>query len=303
MVDGNWYRIAEVSDRIASKLQKQGHTEDAEEIRQMTSKRDMPEYLENSNNNHWYRVEHPTTSLDDLIVPHNIKDQIKQILKEYDKRQLLKKNGLHNANKILLLGTPGTGKTMTAEILANSLDLPLKTIRQENLIESRMGKTANNLDMILPSYGEEGVFPAVYFFDEFDTIASRRIDATQAGDREYNEITNVLLKEMDHINPDCFLVCASNLSAHFDRAVFRRFDMVITFPSTTKETVRRMLLRQLNDIAPKYVPSDKVCQELLGFPPSVIKSIALDAKKQQILDETKIDDPLILKLAENKRAY
>ena len=56
MVDGNWYRIAEVSDRIASKLQKQGHTEDAEEIRQMTSKRDMPEYLENSNNNHWYRV-------------------------------------------------------------------------------------------------------------------------------------------------------------------------------------------------------------------------------------------------------
>ena len=40
MIDGNWYRIAEVSDRIASKLQKQGHTEDAEEIRQMTSKRD-----------------------------------------------------------------------------------------------------------------------------------------------------------------------------------------------------------------------------------------------------------------------
>lgn len=300
IVDGNWCRIVEVADRISNKLRKQKHIEDADYIKQLVDRRDVPEYLQNANNNTWYRITEPETKLSDLIVPDSVTGKLKQVFKEYSKRQLLKEHGLSNANKILLIGNPGTGKTMTAEIIAHEVGLPLKTIRQENIIDSKIGQTATNLATILPSYKEASVFPGVYFLDEFDTLASKRVTANQAADREYNEITNTLLKEMDHINSDCFLVCASNLSADFDPAVFRRFDMIIKYPDSNPETVRLMLKRQLEDIAPDYNPEDKLCQELVSFPPSVIKLIALDAKKAKILDDTPITDDLIRKLSQNK---
>lgn len=301
MTNGNWEQIVDVSSRIAKKLQKQGHNKDADYIRELTSRRDMPKYLHVANSDNWYHVSKPKTKLDELIVPEEIKKQINQIFKEYDKRQLLKDNGLSNSNKILLVGQPGTGKTMTAEILANGLNLPLKTVRQETLIESRMGKTANNLATIMPTYQEAGVFPAVYFFDEFDTLASKRISASSGNEREYNEITNVLLKEMDHINPDCFMVCATNLVDGFDPAVFRRFDMIIRFPNATPQTVKKLLTQQLSSFTSDYVPSIELCRELEEFPLSVIKAIALDAEKRKLLDNTPINDDLIRDVAKNKR--
>lgn len=300
IVDGNWYRVTQVADRISDKLRKQKHVKDADYIKQLVDRRDVPEYLQNANNNTWYRISNPETKLSDLIVPDSVSRKLKQVFKEYNKRQELKKYGLQNANKILLIGKPGTGKTMTAEIIAHELGLPLKTIRLENIIDSKIGQTAKNLATILPSHKEASVFPGVYFLDEFDTLASKRVTANQAADREYNEITNTLLKEMDCINSDCLLVCASNLSADFDPAVFRRFDMIIKYPDANSETVKLMLKQQLQDIAPDYDPAGQLCQKLVSFPPSVIKLIALDAKKAKILDGVSITDDLIRKLSKNK---
>lgn len=300
VVSGDWQRVVSASNTIAKKLSKQGHKEDAEWIKNYVAKRDMPEYLQNANNNNWFHITHPDTSIDELIVPARIKEQIYRVVKEYDNRLLLRNHGLSNTNKILLVGKPGTGKSMTASILANLLKLPLNTIRQENVVESLMGKTAHNLSAIMPTYSGFDTFPAVFFFDEFDTFASKRINATRANDREYNQITNVLLKEMDHINNDCFFVAATNLDDNFDPAGFRRFDMVIKFPDTTTDVAKALIINNLEDIAPKYVPSVSISQNLLKFPPSVIKGIALEAKKQNLLDSVPISDSLLLKISEER---
>lgn len=299
VVDGNWYRVTEVSERIAKKLAKQGHKEDAEWIKDEVAKRNMPEYVQNGNDTPWYHETRPETKLDDLIVHDNIKKQIQEILTEYSKRQFLKEHDLNNANKILLIGNAGTGKTMTAEILAHELDLPLKTVRQENLIDSKMGQTAENLDLIMPSYQRQMTFPAVYFFDEFDTLASKRITAAHASDREYNEITNVLLKEMDHLDSDSFFVAASNLADGFDPAVYRRFDTIIKFPDADLKTTRYLFERHLD--LDNYQLSDDLVKRLTKFPPSVIKQIAFDVKKHCLLYDQAITDDLILQIAKTKQ--
>ena len=297
---GNWYKVQASSERIAKKLIKQGHTADGEWIRDTISKHDMPEYLQNSNDNMNYHITEPTTSFDDLVLPDETRKQIQRIFKEYNKRQLLRDNGLSNANKILLVGNPGTGKTMTAEVIAHELNLPLRTIRQETVVNSLMGSTAKKLANLLPTYQEAGVFPGVYFLDEFDTFASKRFVAKTANDREYNEITNVLLKEMDHINPDCIFVAATNLSKGFDPAVFRRFDMIINFPDSSTATVYHLFLNMKNELLENYTPSDEVLEQLSNFPPSVVKLLIQEAEKAALLDGRDIDDQLFLELCKDR---
>ncbi|KWU07891.1 AAA family ATPase [Lactobacillus crispatus] len=293
---GNWDEIYDAGETIASKLIKQGHRADGDWIRETLTRKDVPKYLQKANDNMNYHVTTGGASLDDLIVPPMVKEQLRQIFKEYQKRKLLKDNGLSNANKILLVGNPGTGKTMTAGIIAHELGLPLRTLRQENVINSLMGSTAKKLSALLPIYDEAGAFPAVYFLDEFDTFASKRLLAQTASDREYNEITNVLLKEMDHINSDCLLVCATNLAAGFDPAVFRRFDAIIHFPDANVDTTKQLIISLQDKLMPNYIPSGNVLKKLSQFPPSIIKKIIENAKKTSLLDEVEIDDELFLKL-------
>lgn len=105
---------------------------------------------------------------------------------------------------------------------------------------------------------------------------------------------------MDHINPDCIFVAATNLSKGFDPAVFRRFDMIINFPDSSTATVYHLFLNMKNELLENYTPSDEVLEQLSNFPPSVVKLLIQEAEKVALLDGRDIDDQLFLELCKDR---
>ena len=84
----------------------------------------------------------PSHDLSELIVSEDVSDKIKRILNEYRNRNKLISYGLTSRRKILIEGNPGTGKTLTASIIASELSLPLYTVQMDKLVTKFMGETS-----------------------------------------------------------------------------------------------------------------------------------------------------------------
>src|SRR5690606_18155318 len=109
--------------------------------------------------------------ISELVVSEDIKKRLMRIIKEYRQKHKLKKYGLENRRKILIAGPPGTGKTMTASIIASELNIPLYTVLVDKLVTKYMGETSVKLRQIFDLIHENN---GVYLFDEFDAIGSKR---------------------------------------------------------------------------------------------------------------------------------
>ena len=100
-----------------------------------------------------------------------LKERILRILREFRQKSKLEKHGLTHRRKILLVGPPDTGKTLTASILASELKLPLYTILLDTLVTKYMGETSAKLRLVFDVIPQR---TGVYFFDEFDAIGGER---------------------------------------------------------------------------------------------------------------------------------
>src|SRR5688500_19250746 len=122
-------------------------------------------------------------------------------------------------------GPPGTGKTICAEAIATSLGKKLLSVRYAELESMWIGETPKNVAAVFRMATEED---AVLFFDEADSIASRRATgATQGYQRESNTVVNVLLKELEAFNG--VVIFATNLAVNFDPAFERRIRTHVRF--------------------------------------------------------------------------
>ena len=122
-------------------------------------------------------------------------------------------------------GPPGTGKTICAEAIATSLGKKLLSVRYAELESMWIGETPKNVAAVFRMATEED---AVLFFDEADSIASRRsTGATQGYQRESNTVVNVLLKELESFNG--VVIFATNLAVNFDPAFERRIRTHVLF--------------------------------------------------------------------------
>ena len=122
-------------------------------------------------------------------------------------------------------GPPGTGKTICAEAIANSLGRQLLVVRYAELESMWMGETAKNVVAIFRTAREE---QAVLLFDEADAIAARRSTSVDSGSqRESNSVVNVLLQELERYTG--VVIFATNLAANFDPAFERRIRTHVLF--------------------------------------------------------------------------
>lgn len=122
-------------------------------------------------------------------------------------------------------GPPGTGKTICAEAIATSLGKKLLSVRYAEMESMWFGETPKNVAAVFRMATEED---AVLFFDEADSIASRRTaGATQGIQRESNTVVNVLLKELESFNG--VVIFATNLAVNFDPAFERRIRTHVLF--------------------------------------------------------------------------
>ena len=165
----------------------------------------------------------PTVTLADLVGPERLIQQVKQILTEQRQRKTLTERGFAPMHRVLLTGPPGTGKTMTAAVLAHELSLPLLTIRLDSLLSKYLGETASKLRTVFDAVAEQR---AVYLFDEFDALGGDR-SGNDVG--EARRILNSFLVFLEQASTESVVVAATNHRAILDLALFRRFDTAIHY--------------------------------------------------------------------------
>lgn len=135
----------------------------------------------------------------------------------------------------LFAGDSGTGKTMSAEVIASDLGLDLYTVNLATVVDKYVGETEKNLERI---FTEAGGVNAVLFFDEADAIFGKRSDVRDAHDRYANIESAYLLQRLEIF--DGLAILATNLRANIDDAFTRRLDAIIDFPAPTPDLRERL---------------------------------------------------------------
>lgn len=190
--------------------------------------------------------------LRDVVLAESTRARLERIIQEHVHRADLEGWGVSASRKLLLCGPPGCGKTMTAGVIAGELGLPLMTVRFDGLFSRFLGATANHLKVI---FDEMPRRPAVYFFDEFDTVAKSRGDAQDIG--EVRRVVTSFLQLMDADRSGSIIIAATNFDELLDRAVFRRFDVILPFALPTAEQLTKLIHVRLRAFdLPKGVAAD-----------------------------------------------
>ena len=135
----------------------------------------------------------------------------------------------------LFAGDSGTGKTMSAEIVAKALGLDLYVIDLSTVIDKYIGETEKNLERI---FVEADRVNAVLLFDEADAIFGKRSEVQDAHDRYANVETAYLLQRIERFNG--LAILTTNLRSNVDEAFTRRLDTIIDFPSPERADRRRL---------------------------------------------------------------
>jgi len=135
----------------------------------------------------------------------------------------------------LFAGDSGTGKTMSAEVIAAELGMDLYAVNLATVVDKYVGETEKNLERI---FTEAAGVNGVLLFDEADAIFGKRSEVRDAHDRYANIESAYLLQRMETF--DGLAVLATNLRANLDDAFSRRLDMVVDFP-VPDEPARRAL--------------------------------------------------------------
>ena len=221
-----------------------------------------------------------------LILSSSVEEKLERIIKEYLKKETLKKYGLVNRRKFLLYGASGTGKTMTASVLAKEFNLPFFVVRTEKVVTKFMGETGQKLGRIFDFISE---VPAVYLFDEFDAIGSQRGMDNEVG--EQRRILNTFLQLLERDNSDSFIIAATNSIESIDKAMFRRFDDVIEYHLPDREQRLALLHEYL------YAAKDldfALAESLFeGMSHAEIKMLCSDIFKESLHNDKKIDLSLV----------
>ncbi|MBO4207268.1 ATP-binding protein [Micromonospora echinofusca] len=195
----------------------------------------------------------PEVGWDDLVLPaptlsllHELAGRARhrdRVLREWRMRP---GGGRGHGVTALFAGDSGTGKTMSAEVVAGSLGLDLYTVNLATVVDKYVGETEKNLERI---FGEAAGVNGVLLFDEADAIFGKRSEVRDAHDRYANIESAYLLQRMETF--DGLAVLATNLRANLDEAFTRRLDVVVDFPIPDEAARRALWDRCLGDRVPR----------------------------------------------------
>jgi SpoVK/Ycf46/Vps4 family AAA+-type ATPase len=186
---------------------------------------------------------HREERLRDIVLRPEAEETLKRVLSENRSRARLERFGVSPRRRLLFHGAPGCGKTLAAAVLAGEMGLPLMTVRFDALFSRFLGATAVQLRAI---FAEMPRRPGVYLFDEFDSVAKARGDSQDVG--EMNRVVTAFLQLVDADMSGSILVAATNHVELLDRAVFRRFDVIVPFDNPTREQLADLMKLRLSTV-------------------------------------------------------
>lgn len=227
---------------------------------------------------------YPSTRLSDMVLSQNVQASLLEVIRQYRQRDRLKSHGLSPKRKILLVGPPGCGKTMTASALAGECNLPLMFVQLHSLITKYMGETAAKLHLVFDAMIKT---QGIYLFDEFDAIGSTRSAQNDVG--EVRRILNSFLQFLEHDDSESIVVAATNFVGMLDEALFRRFDDVIHYALPNVKMARALIENRLSSFDVSKLNWQTVTRSARGLSHAEITRACDDAAKESVLsDETVI---------------
>ncbi|GAA0377129.1 AAA family ATPase [Bacillus horti] len=174
----------------------------------------------------------PRYSWDDLILPDEQKMELRNACNQIKYRHVVygawgfnQKLAYGKGLSLLFTGPPGTGKTMSAQIIAHELNLQLYKIDLSQVISKYIGETEKNLQEI---FAQAQSSHAILFFDEADALFGKRSEVKDAHDKYANIETSYLLQKIEEY--EGISVLASNYLQNIDEAFLRRIQFVIKYP-------------------------------------------------------------------------
>jgi SpoVK/Ycf46/Vps4 family AAA+-type ATPase len=227
---------------------------------------------------------HPVNRMGDMVLDEVVTRQLARIIKEQRQLARIKEHGLSPRRKLLLVGPPGTGKTMTASVLAGELGIPLFLVRLDSLITKFMGETAAKLRQVFDAIAD---VRGVYFFDEFDAIGAQRGNTNDVG--EIRRVLNSFLQMIEHDQSNSVIVAATNHPEVLDNALFRRFDDVVEYHLPTSAQALDLIRTRLGTFAPKPFKKDGLAERAEGLSYAEIRRAVDESIKDAIMhDQTKV---------------
>lgn len=226
------------------------------------------------------QVSYPQDRLADMVLDQSIHDQLARIQKEQRMFARIREHGLFPRRKLLLVGPPGTGKTMTAAVLAGELGLPLFLVRLDALITKFMGETAAKLRQVFDAISE---VRGVYFFDEFDAIGSQRGLANDVG--EIRRVLNSFLQMIEQDHSNSIIVAATNHPEILDYALFRRFDDVIEYHLPTPEQAASLIKARLGEFTPRAFSLKTIASNADGLSYAEIRRAIDESIKEALMHD------------------
>lgn len=201
----------------------------------------------------------PKIQLNQLMLPLPVEQSGLQLIEEHARADILRAHGYEPRHRVLLSGPPGNGKTSFAEAIAESLGLPFFVVRYDALIGSYLGETNTRLRKLFDYVRTR---PSVLFFDEFDAIGKERGDTHETG--EIKRVVSFLLMQLDQLPSYVVVIAATNHAELLDRAVWRRFQMRLGFPSPDKAHIEVFLDRVISQWPEQPKMSLKAISTKLG---------------------------------------
>jgi len=291
-IDGDEDRFLSVATQLAAHEARQGHGKLAQELRELVDaatgksvtvarrgagpvpmaqpKGELAGLLE---------ARYSDVRLSSMVLKPELEERLARVLREQRQQERLRARGLAPRRKLLLVGPPGAGKTMTAAALAGELKLPLFTVLYDGLIGKLMGETATRLRLVFDAVAMQR---GVYFFDEFDAIGAQRAGPNDVG--EIRRVLNSFLQFLENDDGPSLIVAATNHPELLDKALYRRFDDVISYDLPDPSVVQGILEARLATFDLKPIEWGPVLESAAHLSQAEVARAADEAAKVAVLD-------------------
>lgn len=289
--EGDADRFYDLAMQLAASEEQKGHTRLAEQLRQWaeagqrTPSTRRPEITPlaapRGDLAQFLAASYPSERISDVILPLSIERELSHIVTETRMREKLEEKGLKPRRRILLSGPPGTGKTLSASALAGELQFPLFSVMLHGLISKYMGETAQKLRLIFDAIKNTR---GVYLFDEIDALAAARGGENDVG--EARRVLNSFLQFLDEDTGPSIVVATTNLPGLLDRAVLRRFDVVLPYEMPDVTSIKQALERRLIGFSTSRMSWKRVTTCALGLSTADVVAAAEDAARRAVLSDT-----------------
>lgn len=287
-LEGDDQRFFSVAMQVAASEAKRGHGKLADELRALIDEAKkrrgisspIPISRPRGELAGILSVSYPKDRLNHMILSENLTHQLKRVIREQRHAERLLEHGLSPRRKLLLVGHPGTGKTMTASVLAGELGIPLFQVRLDGLITKYMGETAAKLRQVFDATAQTR---GVYFFDEFDAIGSQRGLSNDVG--EIRRVLNSFLQMIEQDQSHSLILAATNHIEILDHALFRRFDDVLNYALPDEVQIVTLLKTRLAMIKTQNISWENLAKDAAGLSFADITRAAEDVLKDALIEK------------------